>query len=467
MKKKVKLHSLLIIHDLYRQPKLIVKLIMVCTLLTLFTGCKKFLETKSVQTLATPESLVELQGLLDNPNLTAGPTFHNTASDEYFMPYNQYLTRPEIARKTYIWDANLDTYTEWGVLYNTIYYANNVLFNLDFIEGSQEEKRSIKGQALFLRSHSFFLLLQLFAPQYDPTTADTDLGIVLRLNADFNEMSVRSSVRKCYQQTIADLEEAATLLPNTLLNKNRPNKAACYGLLARVYLQIGDYSKALTNARECQTLYNTLIDYNSFTVPYPMFPLPNLNNNSEILFYYTSANPLNANHVRSRVDSNLVSQYSNDDIRKGLFFIQNPDQTYIFRGQYTGESLVLFTGVATDEVLLISAECEARRNRPNEALADLNRLLVNRYKSGTFVPFQNLNASQVLNIVLMERRKQLLNRGIRWSDLKRLNKESQFAITIRRNLNGTIYELPPNDKRYVFLIPLEVINLTGMPQNPR
>lgn len=432
------------------------------------TGCKKYLETKSVQTLAVPQNLSELQGLLDNPLMTNGPILNNTSTDEYYIGYTQYLSRPELTRKAYIWDGEIDNYTDWYLLYQGVYYANNVLFNLDYIEGAAADKQSIKGQALFFRSHAFFQLLQVFAPQYSDATADADLGIALRLDADFNKASVRSTVKACYQQLIKDLGEAAELLDNSIVYKNRPNKIACLGLLARVYLQMGDYSNALNYARQCQGLYNTIFDYNSIAKPYPTFPIPNLNNNKEILFYFRSEAPLNADYTRgARTDSNLVKLYSDDDLRKQLFFIKNADGSYSFRGQYTAESRTLFTGVATDEVLLISAECEARLNRPNEALVDLNKLLVNRYKTGTFVPYQNLTAAQALNLILIERRKQLLNRGIRWADLKRFNQIDQSGIAIRRNLNNTPYELSPNDKRYAFLIPQQVIRLSDMSQNSR
>ncbi|SEM08104.1 hypothetical protein SAMN05216436_101351 [bacterium A37T11] len=56
-------------------------------------------------------------------------------------------------------------------------------------------------------------------------------------------------------------------------------------------------------------------------------------------------------------------------------------------------------------------------------------------------------------------------RGLRWMDIKRLNKEGA-NITLTRNLNGQIYTLPPNDPRFALPIPEDVIDLSGMQQNP-
>lgn len=74
--------------------------------------------------------------------------------------------------------------------------------------------------------------------------------------------------------------------------------------------------------------------------------------------------------------------------------------------------------------------------------------------------------AEALNIILKERRKELLIRGLRWSDLKRYNRGGA-NITLTRTVNGQTYTLSPNDLRYAVAIPEDIITLTGMPQNPR
>jgi hypothetical protein len=67
---------------------------------------------------------------------------------------------------------------------------------------------------------------------------------------------------------------------------------------------------------------------------------------------------------------------------------------------------------------------------------------------------------------LLERRRELLFRGLRFTDLLRLNKEG-YQIALLRNLNGQQYALPPNSPLYVLPIPPDEIALTGEEQNPR
>ncbi len=119
---------------------------------------------------------------------------------------------------------------------------------------------------------------------------------------------------------------------------------------------------------------------------------------------------------------------------------------------------------------LIRADLYARAGNIAAALQDLNTLLAARYQTGTFTPYQatSLSADQALALIISERRKELCYRNeLRWADLKRLISDSRFAITLTRNLAGTTYTLAPGDKRYTFLIPISVVQITGIPQNER
>src|SRR5690606_12084108 len=116
------------------------------------------------------------------------------------------------------------------------------------------------------------------------------------------------------------------------------------------------------------------------------------------------------------------------------------------------------------EIYLIKAECEARVGNIATALKTINELLKNRY-DGTFTPFSSDDNEAVLRFVLNERRKELIWRGLRWSDLRRLNKDIRFAKTISRDVDGTTYTLEPGSPKYVLPIPNSVILNNDMQQN--
>jgi len=70
--------------------------------------------------------------------------------------------------------------------------------------------------------------------------------------------------------------------------------------------------------------------------------------------------------------------------------------------------------------------------------------------------------------ILAERRKELVMRGTRWSDLRRLNKEARFQKTIQRtSADGQVYVLQPNSNLYTWQIPQRDIILSSIEQNPR
>jgi len=101
----------------------------------------------------------------------------------------------------------------------------------------------------------------------------------------------------------------------------------------------------------------------------------------------------------------------------------------------------------------------------------LNHLRKNRYSLNTPYELSAVNAKELLINVVQERRRQLIGRGLRWFDLRRLNIYPEFAQTLRRSIvqNGVLVDdtLEPNDLRYVRLIPRLAIDVGGYIQNPR
>ncbi len=114
----------------------------------------------------------------------------------------------------------------------------------------------------------------------------------------------------------------------------------------------------------------------------------------------------------------------------------------------------------------MAAESYIRKGNIVEGLAKLNELSEKRWKIGTFIPFSASTQEDALEIVLTERRKELILRGLRWTDIKRLNLQGK-NIVLNRNVNGQSYNLQPNDLKYAIAIPEDIIKLTGMQQNPR
>jgi hypothetical protein len=225
---------------------------------------------------------------------------------------------------------------------------------------------------------------------------------------------------------------------------------------------MNNYDKAYIYADSALLLSGKLADYNLLTAgTSPSFK----RFNDEVIFHTIMFNATVMLAPRYLVDTALYASYSSDDLRKKLFFkLAATKPYYNFNGSYDGTSS-LFNGLATDELYLARAEAGARLGKAEAALADLNLLRKNRYQAAAYTPLVSTNAAEVLAWVLQERRKELVLRGQRWTDLRRLNGEEAFRKTVVKVVNGQRYELPPGDQRYVFPIPQQVIAETGIAQN--
>jgi len=443
----------------------------ILTLTLPFVGCEQYLDEKPVRSLAVPTKLADLQAILDNETRMSRnvyPESGDIAADYYYMTDAVWASRNETVRDRYVWDPAADVQLDWQHCYDRIFDTNIVLDNLDVVSlgGMTEiQKEHIKGAALFVRAWNYLQLAQLFSPAYQEAVADEPLGVPLKLTADINEPIVRSTVRETYQRIIADLTEGAELLPKQEAIPLRPDASAAYAALARVFLWMGDYENALHYANQVLTIDNELMDYNDIdSTASDSFELFN----QEVL-YHVTMRAASGVFSRSLVDTNLIVCYSPGDLRRTVFYVEEDNGDYLFKGDYSGSnSSSLFYGLALDEVFLTKAEALARLNREDEAIEVLNQLLAKRWVTDRFIPIQPDATDSILKLVIEEREKELaFRRGIRWGDLKRLNLDPEFAVPLTRAIDGETYHLPPNDPRYSFLIPAEVISISGIQQNSR
>lgn len=448
------------------------RILFLFTVIALLVSCKKnWLDEKPNTALFVPGTLEDCQILLDNNSRlnVREPGIGEIGADNYYKLFSNWQTAQEPERNMYTWEPDIygaQPSPEWRYEYEKIYYANAVLETLEKIEltpSNMTQWNTIRGSALFLRASGHYNLVSLFAKQYDPITSNTDLGIPIKTSADVNQPSVRGTVKEVYDLILSDLNEAKQILPLTVVAKTRPSKVAAEGLLADVYLTMGNYDLALENSDNALNKYNSLLNYNTLNAgsntPFTRF-------NDEVIYHAVQISYGIIVLGTGYVDTLLYQSYESDDLRKVLFY-RNRTVGYSFKGSYNQSGGSYFSGVATDELFLIRAECYARKNNIAAAMNDLNTLLKTRWIAGTYVDMTAANSTDALNKILTERRKELAFRGRRWNDLRRLNKDPNYAVTLTRILNGQTYSLPPNDPRYVYPIPQEEIIRSGIEQNPR
>ena len=155
--------------------------------------------------------------------------------------------------------------------YLAITHANSVL---DFLEENEYKPYEgmttidfqnidrIRGEMLFMRGYTYFYLSRRNAPVPGAPNFSTEEILPLRLSTPTNAVDANSanyvSTEVIYQQIISDLQAAKSLLPEEFISgvhhpsyaDGRATKFAATAMLARVYFQLGEMDKALTEINE-------------------------------------------------------------------------------------------------------------------------------------------------------------------------------------------------------------------------
>lgn len=445
-----------------------------------FLSCKKeWLEAKSNKKQAVPATVKDFQAMLDNINLNyfIAPHLNEVAADGHYYTegdFNGMLPGSSHIQNAYAWtqltpyDA-MPSSSSYLAQYSTS-YSNILNMNIiiDELKKSKDQDRNgleqVKAQALFHRARLYYQLAQTFAPPFKGGTANTDLGLALRLSSDITESSVRSTLKQTYDQIISDFIAAKDILPDLPAFISRASKSATLGFLAKVYLSMGDYPNALYYANEYLKIKNTLLNYSTISTSVNFV---GVNQETTFLSYIGAPPALSTQYF---IDQSLFDSYDANDLRKQVFFKIAP-AGITFKGTYGNLATDLFTGIATDEMFLIRAEGYARAGNLSAAMKDLNDLLRTRYAKnpdGTtkYVDQTSTDEVDALSKIFVERKKQLILRNVRWTDLRRLNQDPRFAVTLTRTIGGQTYTLEPNSYRYTFPFPIEIIRASKMKQNP-
>ncbi|RXK86741.1 RagB/SusD family nutrient uptake outer membrane protein [Filimonas effusa] len=318
----------------------------------------------------------------------------------------------------------------WNQLYKIINNMNIIIAHVDDVAGSESAKKILKGQSLALRAHIYTTLASFyqFSYQKDPDAKAVPLYTVPA--ADTTQGNPRASLRQIYQQVITDLTQAKTLLTGY----SRPAKYkidldVVNGLLARAYLNTGQWANAAASAGEVLKNYTLMsaADYskgfNDVSNVEWVWGHPEIPSQSDgsYSFHFLDVSSSASGYYSFMADPYFMLLFNDADIRKSLFkwngatgregFLQY--KKFTFRQDETAD-LVLMRSA---EMYLIEAEGYARNNQFTEAATALNTLRVKRN-----APAFQLNSNTqplMVDSILIERRKELFGEGFALSDIIR------------------------------------------------
>lgn len=393
----------------------------------------------------------------------------------------------------------------WKACYKAIAHANEALAGIESLKGGEEYK-SYKGEALICRAYSHFMLVNLFGKHYNKATAATDLGVpyVMESEKVVLKKYKRNTVKEVYDLIEKDLKEGLPLIENTRYSvpKYHFTRTAAYAFASRFYLFRADDSIDENGKND----FDRVIDYADKSLgTNPVDKLRDWNG-----FYATASyNAKNAQFTKASDNANLllanaISDWAygypylryhvtypiKNDILRPLF--NNGAWSYVFNGNekvlhiakyktheiksspsaktFVPSYMVpLFTG---DEVLLNQIEAYVLKADFASAYLKMNVYISTRIKGYSSTNHQiNFDVvkeyvgeggeqDMLKKFVLELRRKEFIEDGMRWFDIRRYN------LPIKHSFKGSDDVIELTELQRTMQIPSDAIS-NGLLPNKR
>jgi|SRR6185312_1775419 len=380
--------------------------------------------------------------------------------------------------------------------YPGILYCNLVIANVPGMDIDTVLRNRIVGEAKFLRANYYFILVRYFG----------DVPLITKPQTPSDDLyPSRASKDEVYNLIVQDLKDAIALLPPresySGADVGRASKGAAIGMLAKVYLTLGNYSEV---PPLCQQIANMGYALNA---NYADNFDPAHKNSVESLFevqysgsttygFFDDLNqaswastfmgPRNTNFVAGAYGWNQPTQefadsYEPGDLRKDLTILYPgcPDfagnvysATYSTTG-YNVRKFLVPTSVSPQyntspedfpvlrfaDVLLMEAEALNELGQTSQAETALNLI---RHRAGLPDIQTGLSQTAFRDAVLHERRMELAFEGQRWFDLVRID-NGQYGLDFLHSIGKT------NASSKYLLLPIPQVERDANPnlsQNP-
>ena len=403
----------------------------------------------------------------------------------------------------------------YASLYSIISNCNFFLEKIDGVVAKQTNDENITileqytGEVYTIRALCYSELLKLYCKAYDPATAESEKGVVLRKGYSDEEPSVRASLKESYEFVVADLIKAEELLDEQYdtYSSYYMTRSVAHALHARVALYMQDWDQAiehsskvidhpnrvysLSSANELYTNNMTFFDYMwnydlatetiwqlGFTTTSYGGALGQvfLSFNNDFTYYYPDYVPAQW----------VLDLYTSGDMRYNSYFATlttgyDHALTWPLLIKYYGNQnfigyyiyhVTMPKPFRLAEQYLIRAEAYCRKASPDfsKASKDMNSLRESRFSAGGGAI--QLTADNFIEQIANERVRELYMEGHRLQDIKRWGKLYRngqgFTRTPQNNTltEGSSLSIKADDVRFVWPIPQHELEAPGSQIEP-
>lgn len=388
----------------------------------------------------------------------------------------------------------------WAYTYRAIAHANQVLVSLDDLDGDLDKKNAIKGEALLCRAYGHFMLVNLFGKHYDETTAASDLGVphIFQPEKTLIAKYKRETVAKNYELIEKDMLEGLSLVSNKFYKgtgKYHFTREAALAFASRFYLFKKDY-------QACLDYSNLLLgnNYNPTFIKDYQKVLSGQGVKGRAQIFSSASDPSNLLLMRKsvgyqlkyytgyRFTNKIASDLYETDVRTYNMWAVGTDQLVAYQAKFEdllekssmssssgmpytvqpvlrGEEVFFNKIEAMWELGALETDLGKQAEKDKEMYALLNSFILSRYNGkagsnyimGTIESYRNVYFKSdpsvqdrvvFKRIMFDERRREFVEEGLRWFDIRRLNLEVTHI-----NLAGERDILKSDDPRKVLQIP--------------
>ena len=446
-------------------------------LLTLgFTACDEYLGVipkgeKIPETLADFEAMIRYEYGNHRVDVNQALILLN---DQWVSPSS--LSYYPLYEANYFWDESADRValnnsdeTTYYASYSAINAFNLIISNaLTSTEASESEQKEVWAQAKVLRAMTYFNLVNYYADTYEAATASEKLSVPLITSADVNAAYTQVTIQEMYDFILTDMEEALPYLPEVATTVLHPNLGTAYAFYARVYLQMNNYDKALEFANKALGENDMLFDWTAYYEA-----------NKDLITnpdsYIRTASPMGFDYVENysyRHGSTYYSSSEKSQTTERAANFEQGDARFLSRWKlrtvgadtyYYGtlQGYFNYGGITTVEVYLIKAECLARSNDLDEAMDVLNTVRKTRILQESYSDLTAANTAEAMAKIIQTKRNELILTLIPFCDIRRLNHEGSYTITLSKVVDGNTLTLAPGSHMWTMPFPQGAIDNPG------
>lgn len=363
------------------------------------------------------------------------------------------VDRVELATSDYTYEA----------AYLYINYMNVITSKAESVSGDEATKRRVKAEARIMRAWFHFLLVNLYAAQYDEATAAELGGIAYVDNTDVQQQKTKRTVKEVYDKILEDCsdEVIANLRQSAVDNPFRIGADFGNGVRAMVLMQMKRYDEALKYAREAVKFNSTLEDRLK-VLEVGAWTIPHTSPNNYLLCYHNNSNigewggvictPEHAAEIDPNDVLMLLGQFTQDGW-------QDPSGYGPEGSLMCGSWDVHYNsyGLRTENMYYTIAECMIRAGQYREGLRYVDEVRDHRISPNDDHYFDRsdiTSEAQAMEILQRNKWQEMFTTIFNFLDRKRWNTETAYrkAVTHDCGPDGT-FTVEPDSPLWITPFP--------------